>query len=69
MRQVREMLGPDALIVSNRSVEGGVEVLACADADLPEADAVTPLVEASTAAPATPPDFPVRPPPIKVTVS
>lgn len=28
MRQVREALGPDALIVSNRSVEGGIEVLA-----------------------------------------
>ncbi|MGB3430970.1 MAG: flagellar biosynthesis protein FlhF, partial [Achromobacter sp.] len=28
MRQVRQVLGPDALIVSNRSVDGGVEVLA-----------------------------------------
>ncbi|WP_313701100.1 flagellar biosynthesis protein FlhF [Achromobacter sp.] len=31
MRQVREALGPDALIVSNRSVEGGIEVLATID--------------------------------------
>ncbi|MCP2513906.1 MAG: flagellar biosynthesis protein FlhF [Achromobacter mucicolens] len=31
MRQVREALGPDALIVSNRSVEGGIEVLATVD--------------------------------------
>ena len=28
MRQVRQVLGPDALIVSNRSVDGGIEVLA-----------------------------------------
>ena len=31
MRQVREALGPDALIVSNRSVDGGIEVLATID--------------------------------------
>lgn len=31
MRQVRQMLGPDALIVSNRSVDGGIEVLATVD--------------------------------------
>jgi len=31
MRQVREALGPDALIVSNRSVPDGVEVLATLD--------------------------------------
>ena len=28
MRQLREVLGPDAVILSNRAVEGGVEVLA-----------------------------------------
>ena len=31
MRQVRQILGPDALIVSNRSVDGGIEVLATVD--------------------------------------
>ncbi|MGE8657309.1 MAG: flagellar biosynthesis protein FlhF [Achromobacter sp.] len=31
MRQVRQVLGPDALIVSNRSVDGGIEVLATVD--------------------------------------
>ncbi|MCD0505223.1 flagellar biosynthesis protein FlhF, partial [Bordetella petrii] len=31
MRQVREALGPDALIVSNRKVPEGVEVLATLD--------------------------------------
>lgn len=28
MRQLRDLLGPDAVILSNRAVEGGVEVLA-----------------------------------------
>ena len=28
MRQLRDALGPDAVILSNRAVEGGVEVLA-----------------------------------------
>ncbi|XGA80188.1 flagellar biosynthesis protein FlhF [Halomonas sp. CH40] len=32
MRQVREALGDDALIVANRRTEGGVEILAMADA-------------------------------------
>lgn len=32
MRQVREALGEDALIVANRRTEGGVEILAMADA-------------------------------------
>ena len=31
MRQVREALGEDALIVANRRTEGGVEILAMAD--------------------------------------
>ncbi|GHC26349.1 hypothetical protein GCM10010082_19390 [Kushneria pakistanensis] len=33
MRQVRESLGDDALILSNRQVEGGVEIVAMLDAD------------------------------------
>lgn len=33
MRQVRESLGDDALILSNRPVEGGVEIVAMLDAD------------------------------------
>ena len=32
---VKQGLGPDALILSNRAVEGGVEILAVAQADLP----------------------------------
>lgn len=34
MRQVRDALGEDAVILSNRSVKGGVEVLAIADSDM-----------------------------------
>ena len=35
LRLVRQGLGPDALILSNRAVEGGVEILAVAQGDLP----------------------------------
>ena len=34
MRQLRDLLGPDAVILSNRAVEGGVEVLALAADDI-----------------------------------
>lgn len=40
MRQVRLALGPDALIVSNRRVNGGVEILAADSSSVPEAGAV-----------------------------
>lgn len=49
LRQVRDALGADAVILSNRSVAGGVEIMAMADADIaslagarvePEAEAV-----------------------------
>lgn len=43
MRQVRLALGPDALIISNRRVEGGVEILATDASSVPEADAPTPV--------------------------
>ena len=46
MRQVRLALGPDALIVSNRRVNGGVEILA--------ADATAAPEPAAAAAPVTP---------------
>lgn len=39
---VRQGLGPDALILSNRAVEGGVEILAVAQGDLPLHAPVTP---------------------------
>lgn len=46
MRQVRQVLGPDALIVSNRSVDGGVEVLATVEGAFDDAAAETPQREA-----------------------
>ena len=67
MRQVRQVLGPDALIVSNRTVEGGVEVLACLGADLPVVDVTTAIAEAVIEAP-TQPLEPI-PAPVDPTVS
>src|SRR3990167_2921230 len=34
LRQVRDVLGADALILSNRRVEGGVEIMAVADGEV-----------------------------------
>ena len=54
MRQLRDVLGPDAVILSNRTVDGGVEVLALAAEDI--ASMAPPVVEApATAAPAKTP--------------
>jgi flagellar biosynthesis protein FlhF len=55
MRQLRETLGPDAVILSNRAVEGGVEVLALPAEDI--AAMAPPVVEARVRAaePRTPP--------------
>ena len=50
MRQLRDALGSDAVILSNRAVEGGVEVLALAAEDI--AAMAPPVVEAPMAAPA-----------------
>jgi flagellar biosynthesis protein FlhF len=44
MRQLRDALGPDAVILSNRSVDGGVEVLALAAEDI--AAMAPPVVDA-----------------------
>ena len=54
MRQLREALGPDAVILSNRAVDGGVEVLAMPAEDI--AAMAPPAMEAPRAAP------PARPP-------
>jgi len=50
MRQLRDLLGPDAVILSNRAVEGGVEVLALAADDI--AAMAPPAVDAPAPAPA-----------------
>jgi len=54
MRQLREALGPDAVILSNRAVDGGVEVLAMPAEDI--AAMAPPVMEAPRAVP------PARPP-------
>ncbi|MFF7399289.1 flagellar biosynthesis protein FlhF [Achromobacter sp. NPDC008082] len=64
MRQVRQVLGPDALIVSNRSVDGGVEVLATVEGAFDDAASETPQREAAPApamAPAAPGLAPAAP--------
>lgn len=65
MRQVRQVLGPDALIVSNRSVDGGIEVLATVDGafdDAPQhAQASAPQGYADGHAPARAPAAAVPP--------
>ena len=55
MRQVRQVLGPDALIVSNRSVDGGIEVLATVDGafDEPPDSAQPPQQRVATGASTT----------------
>ena len=53
MRQVRLALGPDALIVSNRSVDGGVEVLATVDGAFEDDASDTPQRQAPAHAPAS----------------
>src|SRR5690554_1159093 len=56
MRQVRLALGPDALIVSNRRVNGGVEILATDPTSLSEAEseALARPVHGAPAAPEAP---------------
>ena len=51
LQLVRQGLGPDALILSNRAVEGGVEILAVAQGDLsPQVVAAAPRARQSKAA-------------------
>jgi len=54
MRQVRLALGPDALIISNKRVNGGVEILATDQTSLPDGGA-------AAAAPQPSPPMPARP--------
>ncbi|MGA0584387.1 MAG: flagellar biosynthesis protein FlhF, partial [Castellaniella sp.] len=49
MRQVRLALGPEALIISNKRVNGGVEILATDQTSLPDADAVAAPAQPSPA--------------------
>jgi len=70
MRQVREVLGDDALIVANRRTEGGVEILAMADDAVDQFDPspTTPVEPPREApAPASAPAFslPTQPDPLE----
>ncbi|MGB7526182.1 MAG: flagellar biosynthesis protein FlhF, partial [Castellaniella sp.] len=47
MRQVRLALGSDALIISNKRVSGGVEILATDQTSLPESSPAAPASPAS----------------------
>ena len=46
LRQVRDALGADAIILSNRQVEGGVEIIAVADLDMQRIDHVRAAIPA-----------------------
>lgn len=61
LRQVRLALGPDALIVSNRRVNGGVEILATDPTSVPGGEA-QPALAAPAAAQAIPSAAPLAPP-------
>ncbi|MCL7929258.1 flagellar biosynthesis protein FlhF [Halomonas llamarensis] len=54
MRQVREALGDDALIVANRRTEGGVEILAMADSAVDHFEPAPEEPPAASPAPANP---------------
>jgi flagellar biosynthesis protein FlhF len=51
LRQVRDVLGADALILSNRRVEGGVEIMAVTDGDVQALTGATPAAQATPAVP------------------
>lgn len=55
IRMVREEQGPDAVILSNRNVDGGVEIVAARDFDEQAVMAQAPEVSARTDRPASPP--------------
>ncbi|GAB3630454.1 flagellar biosynthesis protein FlhF [Pandoraea terrae] len=60
LRQIREEIGPDAVVLSNRTVEGGVEIVALAEADLDQlASGQTPAHRSVAPRPAVLPDAPV----------
>ncbi|SDD62450.1 flagellar biosynthesis protein FlhF [Cupriavidus sp. YR651] len=54
MRKVREAMGPDAVVLSNRAVEGGVEIVAMRDEDLGAVSARALPYTAPEAPPAAP---------------
>ncbi len=59
LRKVREALGPDAVILSNRAISGGVEILALASEDI--SSLATPSVEQEILTEPEMPQFTARP--------
>ncbi|MEQ1916975.1 MAG: flagellar biosynthesis protein FlhF [Gallionella sp.] len=67
LREIRDELGEDAVILSNRTVEGGVEIMALADADIAQMTGQHQAVKSSPvqrtskqAAPQPPQSIPVK---------
>ena len=50
LHKVKELLGPDAIILSNRAIPGGVEIMAVSARDM---DMIAPLPSKETSAPST----------------
>lgn len=59
MRKVREAMGPDAVVLSNRSIEGGVEIVAMRDTDLGAVKASAQLYDPPASAMAMPSPSPM----------
>ncbi|WP_404993964.1 flagellar biosynthesis protein FlhF [Cupriavidus pauculus] len=59
MRKVREAMGPDAVVLSNRSIEGGVEIVAMRDTDLGAVKASAQLYDPPVSAMAMPSPSPM----------
>ncbi len=62
LRMVRDALGANAIILSNRQVDGGVEIIAVADLDVAALSGQAEPVEASPRLAAKPPPAPESPP-------
>lgn len=63
LRQVRDSLGADAIILSNRQVAGGIEIMAVADMDVSSL-AGNPVAPAPAKARSMPAEFPPRADPV-----
>ena len=69
LRQVRDALGADAIILSNRQVAGGIEIMAVADMDVASLTANPPLTAAAPAAKPKPPAEELHPAPAPSSVA
>ena len=62
IREVREVMGPDAVILSNNRVDGGVEIVAATDYDEAEFRRSTPEPARATKVEINPSTSPTPPP-------